>query len=164
VGGLPVTIALGLLGALLALSLPVGAVLIMLGIALSELGEGLPLWRAIGETSWNASTETVIVCVPMFILMGEILLRSGIADALYAAMVRWLSWVPGGIMHANIGAATLFAATSGSSAATAATIGTVAVPEMRRYRYDPRLFLGSIAAGGTLGILSRPSIWSFTEF
>ena len=61
-------------------------------------------------------------------------------------------------MHANIGAAALFAATSGSSAATAATIGTVAVPEMRRYRYDPRLFLGSIAAGGTLGILIPPSI------
>ncbi len=151
-------VALALLALLIAVSLPVGAVLVILGLILSEFYSGMPLWRAIGETSWNAATDTVIVCVPMFILMGELLLRSGIADGLYAAMIRWLAWVPGGIMHANVGAATLFAATSGSSAATAATIGTVALPEMRRYGYDPKLFLGSIAAGGTLGILIPPSI------
>ncbi len=151
-------VALSLLGFLIALSLPVGAVLVVLALILSQFYSAFPLWRAIGETSWNAATDTVIVCVPMFILMGELLLRSGIADGLYKAMVRWLSWVPGGIMHANVGAATLFAATSGSSAATAATIGTVALPEMKRYGYDPRLFLGSIAAGGTLGILIPPSI------
>jgi tripartite ATP-independent transporter DctM subunit len=151
-------VALSLLGLLIALSLPIGAVLVVLGLILSDFYSTFPLWRAIGETSWNAATDTVIVCVPMFILMGELLLRSGIADGLYTAMVRWLSWVPGGIMHANVGAATLFAATSGSSAATAATIGTVAMPEMKRYGYDSRLFLGSIAAGGTLGILIPPSI------
>lgn len=151
-------LALVLLLIFLAIGFPVAAVLGMLGFALSELQAGLPLWRALGETSWHASTNAVIVCVPMFILMGEILLRSGIASKLYQAMVQWLSWVPGGIMHANIGAASLFAATSGSSAATAATISTVAIPEMKRYGYGPRLFLGSIAAGGTLGILIPPSI------
>jgi len=150
--------AFALLAIFLAVGLPVAAVLAMLGVSLAHTFSGLPLWRAVGETSWRASTDTVIVCVPMFILMGEVLLRSGVAENLYTAMVRWLSWIPGGIMHANIGAATLFAATSGSSAATAATIGTVAVPQMRRYRYDPRLFLGSVAAGGTLGILIPPSI------
>src|SRR5690606_40923174 len=123
-------VALALLAVFLALGFPVAAVLAMLGLTLSELFAGAPLWRAMGETSWYASTDAVVVCVPMFILMGEILLRSGIAEALFSAMVRWLSWVPGGIMHANIGAASMFAATSGSSAATAATIGTVAIPEM----------------------------------
>ena len=153
-----IAIALGLLLFLLAVGLPVAAVLGMLGFILSDLYAGLPLWRALGETTWHASTNTVIVCVPMFILMGEILLRSEIATILYQAMVKWLSWIPGGIMHANIGAASMFAATSGSSAATAATIGTVAVPEMKRQNYGPPLFLGSIAAGGTLGILIPPSV------
>lgn len=150
--------SLFILLALLAIGLPVAAVLALLGYLLSELHAGLPLWKAMGETSWQASTNTVIVCVPMFILMGEVLLRSGIASSLYQATAKWLSWVPGGIMHANIAAASMFAATSGSSAATAATIGTVAVPEMKRNNYAPGLFLGSIAAGGTLGILIPPSI------
>lgn len=152
------SVAIALLALLIAMSLPIGAVLIILGLLLAELYSSFPLLRAMGETSWHAATDTVIVCVPMFILMGELLLKSGIASSLYTAMVRWLAWVPGGIMHANIGAATMFAATSGSSAATAATIGTVALPEMKRHGYDPRLFLGSIAAGGTLGILIPPSI------
>ena len=151
-------IALLILAFLLAIGIPVAVVLALLGLTLSELFSFMPLWRALGETTWHASTEAVIVCVPMFILMGELLLRSGIAAALFAAMVRWLSWIPGGIMHANVGAAAMFAATSGSSAATAATIATVAVPEIKRGGYDPRLFLGSIAAGGTLGILIPPSI------
>jgi tripartite ATP-independent transporter DctM subunit len=80
------------------------------------------------------------------------------ADRLYASMSQWLSWLPGGLMHANIGASMAFAATSGSSVATAATIGTVATPLIRRYGYGERLFLGSLAAGGTLGILIPPSI------
>jgi tripartite ATP-independent transporter DctM subunit len=73
-------------------------------------------------------------------------------------MSQWLSWLPGGLMHANIGASMGFAATSGSSVATAATIGTVATPLIEQYRYGERLFLGSVAAGGTLGILIPPSI------
>ena len=153
-----IAVALLILALLLAIGIPVAVVLALLGLTLSKLYSFMPLWRALGETTWHASTEAVIVCVPMFILMGELLLRSGIAQALFAAMVRWLSWIPGGIMHANVGAAAMFAATSGSSAATAATIATVAVPEIKRGGYDPRLFLGSIAAGGTLGILIPPSI------
>jgi len=72
--------------------------------------------------------------------------------------VEWVSWLPGGLMPANIGFCTMFAATSGSSVATAATIGTVAIPEIRKHRYSERLFLGSLAAGGTLGILIPPSV------
>jgi tripartite ATP-independent transporter DctM subunit len=77
---------------------------------------------------------------------------------MYGAMSKWMSWIPGGLMHSNIGACTLFAATSGSSVATAATVGTVALPLVERYGYNERLFLGTLAAGGTLGILIPPSI------
>ena len=77
---------------------------------------------------------------------------------MYEALANWLSWLPGGLMHSNIAACALFAATSGSSVATAATVGTVALPQARRYGYNERLFLGTLAAGGTLGILIPPSI------
>ncbi len=94
----------------------------------------------------------------MFVLLGEILLRSGIAERMYGAMAQWLSWLPGGLMHSNIGACTLFSAVCGSSVATAATIGTVAVGQIERHGYNAPFFLGTIAAGGTLGILIPPSI------
>lgn len=150
--------AVGLLVLLMAIGIPVAATLALLGLALSEIYSGAPLIRAIGETSWNAGADSIMVTIPLFIMMGEILLRSGIAERMYNAMTHWLSWIPGGLMHANIGASALFAATSGSSAATAATISTVSIPEMRKYRYNQPLFLGSLAAGGTLGILIPPSI------
>jgi tripartite ATP-independent transporter DctM subunit len=100
----------------------------------------------------------LLVAVPMFILLGEILLRSGLAERMYRAMMQWLSWLPGGLMHANVGACVAISATSGSSVATAATVSTVSVPLVRRYHYNERLFLGSLAAGGTLDILIPPSI------
>ena len=90
--------------------------------------------------------------------MGEILMRAGIAERMYEAMRQWLSWLPGGLMNANIGFCAVFSASSGSAVATAATIGTVAIPEMKRHGYNERLFLGTLAAGGTLDILIPPSI------
>ncbi|MEO1313545.1 MAG: TRAP transporter large permease, partial [Pseudomonadota bacterium] len=100
----------------------------------------------------------LLVAIPMFIMLGEILLRAGITERMYDSIVKWLGWLPGGLMHSNIGSSALFAATSGSSVATAATIGTVAVPQIERRGYNEPLFLGTIAAGGTLGILIPPSI------
>ncbi|MGA0582960.1 MAG: TRAP transporter large permease [Castellaniella sp.] len=150
--------ALILLLALLGLSIPVGAALGVLGLILDPLYSMLPLTQAMGEVSWSTSNEFLMVAIPLFILLGEILLRSGMAESMYGAMSLWLSWLPGGLMHANIGASALFAATSGSSVATAATVGTVAIPQIKRQGYNPSLFLGSIAAGGTLGILIPPSI------
>ncbi|MHA3904876.1 TRAP transporter large permease [Castellaniella sp. WN] len=150
--------ALVLLLALLGLSIPVGAALGVLGLILDPLYSMLPLTQAMGEVSWGTSNEFLMVAIPLFILLGEILLRSGMAESMYGAMSLWLSWLPGGLMHANIGASALFAATSGSSVATAATVGTVAIPQIRKQGYNPSLFLGSIAAGGTLGILIPPSI------
>jgi tripartite ATP-independent transporter DctM subunit len=108
--------------------------------------------------SWAVQSGILLVAVPMFILLGEILVRSGIAERMYRAVMQWISWLPGGLMHANVGASMAFAATAGSSVATAATVSTVAVPLVRQYHYSERLFLGSLAAGGTLGILIPPSI------
>lgn len=153
-----IAVTLILLLALLGISIPVAAALGVLGLVLEPLYSSLPLQRAMGEMAWNSSNEFLLVAIPLFILLGEILLRAGFAQRMYDAMSKWLSWLPGGLMHANIGASTIFAATSGSSVATAATVGTVALPQIKRFGYNEPLFLGSIAAGGTLGILIPPSI------
>lgn len=147
-----------LLCVLVLLSLPVASALGILAFSLSEFFAFFPLDKAIGEVSWTASTEFVLVAVPMFILMGELLLRSGMAEDMYRALDSWVGGVPGGLMHTNIAACAFFAATSGSSVATAATVGTVSLPNLKRYRYNEPLFLGTLAAGGTLGILIPPSI------
>ncbi|MDR2334719.1 MAG: TRAP transporter large permease [Burkholderiaceae bacterium] len=147
-----------LLLVLIGLSIPVGAALGVLGLTLDPLFSMLPLSRALGELSWSANNEFLLVAIPLFIMLGEVLLRAGFAEKMYGSMSLWLSWLPGGLMHANIGASTLFSATSGSSVATAATVGTVALPQIKRYGYNEPLFLGSLAAGGTLGILIPPSI------
>jgi C4-dicarboxylate transporter, DctM subunit len=139
-------------------SVPVAATLGVLSLSLDQLYMNGRLARAIGEFTWDKSKEYILVAIPMFILLGEIMLRAGIAKRMYEAVVEWLSWLPGGLMHANIGSCAIFAATSGSSVATAATVGTVAYPEIRKRGYHERLFLGSLAAGGTLGILIPPSI------
>lgn len=153
-----ITTAMILLLVLIGISIPVGAALGVLGLILDPIYSMLPLSRALGELSWSTSNEFLLVAIPLFVLLGEVLLRAGFAERMYGAMSLWLSWLPGGLMHANIGACTLFAATSGSSVATAATVGTVSIPQIKRYGYNEPLFLGSIAAGGTLGILIPPSI------
>ncbi len=150
--------ALILLVVLIGLSIPIAASLGVLGLLLDKAFGFLPLTRAAGEITWNATTDFLLIALPLFILLGEILLRAGFAERMYAALARWLTWLPGGLMHSNIAACAMFAATSGSSVATAATVGAVALPEIRRYGYNERLFLGTLAAGGTLGILIPPSI------
>lgn len=143
---------------LIALAVPVAAALGWLGLSLQYLESPMPLHRALGDMVWQTGIDFLLVAIPMFILLGEILLRAGIAERMYEGIVKWVGWLPGGLMHSNIGSCALFAATSGSSVATAATVGTVAVPQIERRGYNERLFLGTIAAGGTLGILIPPSI------
>jgi len=143
---------------LLALAVPVAASMGVLGLILDRAFSFLPLSKAAGEIAWSSSNEFLLVALPLFILLGELMLRSGVAERMYGALVKWLSWLPGGLMHSNIAACALFAATSGSSVATAATVGTVALPQARIHGYNERLFLGTLAAGGTLGILIPPSI------
>lgn len=150
--------ALTTLIVLILLSLPVAAVMGVLGLVLAELYSPMPLVRTLGDIAWSTSTNNLLVAIPMFVLLGEILLRTGVSSRMYMALSHWLGWLPGGLMHSNIGTSAMFAATSGSSVATAATVGTVALPEVSTYGYNERLFLGTLAAGGTLGILIPPSI------
>src|SRR5690606_20304226 len=151
------SVAFSLLG-LMALTIPVGIVLFLLGIGVGEFYSAFPLLRGLGQVVWSSSASSTLIAIPLFVLLGELLVRGGVAERTYAALDKWLSWLPGGLVHANIATATMFSATSGSSVATAATVATVAMPQAERLNYDPRLFSGAIAAGGTLGILIPPSI------
>src|SRR3546814_16601471 len=93
-------------------------------------------------------------------LLGGIMLRAGMAERMYGSIEKWLGWLPGGLMHANIGASAAFAATSGSSVATDATVSTVAIPHGERFRYSQPLFTGPLAARGKHGRAScRESVW-----
>jgi C4-dicarboxylate transporter DctM subunit len=148
----------GALLGLLALSLPVGVVLFLLGFGVDYFFTPFPLIRGLGERVWSSSDSGLLIAIPFFVLLGEFLVRAGIAERTYRALDAWFSWLPGGLIHANIGTATMFSATSGSSVATAATVATVAMPQAERLGYDQRLFAGAIAAGGTLGIMIPPSI------
>lgn len=153
-----IAVALVVLLLFLLFSIPVASTLATLGLSLGTLYSSFPLYRALGEISWTAGTDFLLLAIPLFVLLGEILLRAGIAERTYRALFLWLSWLPGGLLHANIATSAMFAATSGSSVATAATITTVALPQARKFGYAENLFCGSIAAGGTLGILIPPSI------
>jgi len=135
----------------------VGSGLFLIGFVSDRLSLGI-LPGMMGNIAWNTMNEFILLAIPLFILLGEILMRSGAADRMYKALAVWVDWLPGGLIHANIAACALFAATSGSSVATAATIGTVAQPTLLQLGYEQRMVLGSIAAGGTLGILIPPSI------
>ncbi len=135
-------------------ALALGAV----GVLVLYLSKGLIGLQALSSVIWNNSASYILIAVPMFLLMGEIILRSGVSGYFYRGVVVLLGWLPGGLLHANILSCAVFSAVSGSSVATAATVGTVAIPEMMKRKYPPRMTFGSLAAGGTLGILIPPSI------
>jgi C4-dicarboxylate transporter DctM subunit len=116
------------------------------------------LWNILGNRAWEGSTNFILIAIPLFILMGELVLRSGVAERMYNVLSRWLVFIPGGLIHSNIVSCAVFAACAGSSVATAATISRVALPSFRQRGYNERLVVGSLAAGGTLGILIPPSI------
>lgn len=136
---------------------------VYIGLALAIVGIiGFELISHMGQTTgavlFNSLYSFPLSAIPMFIFMGEIVLRSGLSGKLYGGVTRWTCILPGGLLHSNIASCAIFAAVSGSSPATAATIGTVAVPEQRKMGYNASLMAGSLAAGGTLGILIPPSI------
>lgn len=157
----PIALAALYLGMLFVLGFAgvhVATIMFMIALLSALLGLGSGAVLNLGNLAWATQNDFILVSVPMFILLGEILLRSGVSDRMYVALAAWTKFIPGGLLHTNIVACALFAATSGSSLATAATIGTVALPTFRRRRYSERWVLGSLAAGGTLGILIPPSI------
>ena len=152
--GVSLLILLAILGSSIAVAAGMG----LTGVVLQQLYSSMPMQRMLGELSWSTTSNFILTAIPFYIMFGEILLRSGIAERMYAALTQWLSWLPGGLMHSNIGSCALFGSVSGSSVATAATIGVVAMGEIDKNDYNEPLFLGTLAAGGTLGILIPPSI------
>src|SRR3954462_1808924 len=143
---------------LMLVGLPIGAVMLLVGLAGGMMAFGVAFLNSAASVAWGTMSENGLTAIPLFVLLGEFLLRSGMADRMYTVFAVWLGRLPGGLLHTNIGCCALFAATSGSSVATAATIGTVALPSLRRHGYPMREALGSLAAGGTLGILIPPSV------
>ena len=152
--GVSLIVLLFLLGSSIAVAAGMG----LAGLILNGIYSPMPMNRIVGELTWSTTSNFILTAIPFYIMFGEILLRSGTAERMYAALVQWLSWLPGGLMHSNIGSCALFGSVSGSSVATAATIGVVAMGEIDKHKYNEPLVLGTLAAGGTLGILIPPSI------
>ena len=143
---------------LMLVGMPIAAVMMGVGIVGGMLAFGEAFFVSTASIAWGTMSENGLTAIPLFVLLGELLLRSGMADRMYQAFAGWFGRLPGGLLHTNIGSCALFAATSGSSVATAATIGTVALPSLQKRGYSMRASLGSLAAGGTLGILIPPSV------
>jgi tripartite ATP-independent transporter DctM subunit len=143
---------------MMLIGIPIAVSMVVVGVVGGVLAYGMPFLNSMATVIWGVGNENLLTAIPLFVLLGELLLRSGIADRMYVALSAWLARLPGGLLHTNIGCCALFAATSGSSVATAATIGTVALPPLKARGYPMRDALGSLAAGGTLGILIPPSV------
>jgi len=141
-GGVWVAAALGLAGA----------------VGLTQLLSFDRMISVVGKMAWQQGTSFVLVALPLFILMGEMMLQAGMMQRIYNAASKLVAALPGGLLQTNIAASMVFAACTGSSLASAATIGSVGYPTLRQRGYNRPLALGSIAAGGTLGILIPPSI------
>ncbi len=143
---------------LMFIGLHVGIAMLATGVLGAMVYFGPPILLSFGTNLWAVMNDFLLTTIPLFVLLGEILLRAGITQNMYTSLSDWLSRLPGGLLHTNIGACAMFSAVSGSSVATAATIGTVALDEFKRRKYHEPLVLGSIAAGATLGILIPPSV------
>lgn len=153
-----ITLAFFVMVFMMIAGIPIAVSMALVGIVGGIAVYGMPFMNSIAPVLWGVQNENLLTSIPLFVLLGELLLRSGIADRMYLALSAWFGRLPGGLLHTNIGSCALFAATSGSSVATAATISTVALPSLMKRGYPIRPSLGTIAAGGTLGILIPPSV------
>ncbi|MCB8837765.1 TRAP transporter large permease [Aurantimonas sp. VKM B-3413] len=149
---------LAALFAFLALGTPIAFALGLVSMGALFTVYGVSFLETLGEQFFGYLSPFTLVSVPMFILMGAAVASSPAGKDLYVALDRWLNRVPGGLVLSNLGACSIFAALSGSSPATCAAIGKMGIPEMRQRGYPPEIAAGSIAAGGTLGILIPPSV------
>ena len=131
-------------------------------IAVSSIGmlifTSRPVGDAMATTIWGTSSSWTLTALPLFVWMGEILFRTKLSENLFKGLAPWMSRLPGGLIHVNVVGCALFAAISGSSAATVATVGKMSIPELRKRNYPDKLLLGSLAGSGTLGLLIPPSI------
>lgn len=149
---------LGLLILFLGSSLWVGISLLLVGIAGFTLFTSTPPLTVLSNILWNSTNSSTMMALPLFIFMGEILFRSKISENLFKGLSPWMNSLPGRLIHVNIAASALFAAVSGSSAATTATVGKITLPELKKRKYNTSLCLGTLAGAGTLGFLIPPSI------
>ena len=153
-----IILVMGLLIALIFSGLWVQMAVGVSAVVYIYLLQGINGLKALGLVSWGSAESFTLSAIPLFVLMAEILLGSGLSKRLYEGITPLLRKLPGGLLHTNIVGCGLFAAVSGGSAPTAAAMGTVALPELGRHGYNKKLAAGSLAAGGTLGILIPPSI------
>lgn len=151
-------VVFGVLFITLGAGIWVGFALFMVGFIGMTLFSSLPAANNMASSVWATVEKWEYVALPLFILMGEILYRSGISEKLFKALVPWLYRLPGGLLLMNILSCTLFAAVSGSSAATTATVGRITLSEFDKLGYDKRIAMGSLAGAGTLGFLIPPSL------
>jgi C4-dicarboxylate transporter DctM subunit len=152
------TVLLAALAALLASGLWIALTLLGVGWIAMVLFTSSPAGSLMATTVWGASTSWALTALPLFIWMGEILFRTRIAEDMFRGLAPWMAPLPGRLAHCNVFGCGIFAAISGSSAATAATIGRITIPELAKRGYDERLAIGSLAGAGTLGLLIPPSI------
>ncbi len=132
--------------------------LLIVGITGMAVFTDAPLGDVLATTVWGASNSWALAALPLFIWMGEILFRSRLSEDMFTGLTPWMNHLPGHLLHVNIFGCALFAAVSGSSAATAATIGKMAIPELARRNYPEQMILGTLAGSATLGLLIPPSI------
>ncbi len=149
---------LSLLFLFLASTVWVGISLFLVGVGIFTFFTLSPPMTILSNILWNNTHSSTMLSLPLFIFMGEILFRSKISENLFKGLSPWMSFLPGRLIHVNIVASSLFAAVSGSSAATTATVGKITLPELLRRKYDRSLSLGSLAGAGTLGFLIPPSM------
>ena len=154
------TVALAFIVATLLLlgGIQIGVAIGIGGLLTLLLNEGPASLKAVGFIVWGSLNNSTLSALPLFILMAELMLRSGVSDSFYDGMARLIRRIPGGLLQTNIVASALFSAVSGSSVATAAAIGSVAIPRQKADGYDHAMLTGSVCAGGTLGNLIPPSI------
>lgn len=143
---------------LLASGLWVAFALLTVGMAGIFFFSNAPLGNVMATTVWGASNSWALAALPLFIWMGEILFRSKLAEDMFTGLSPWLTKLPGKLLHVNIFGCAIFAAVSGSSAATAATIGKMSIPELKKRNYPEKISIGTLAGSATLGLLIPPSI------
>lgn len=143
---------------LLAIGLWVPFALMVVALVAMVLFTSVPAGEVFASSIWGGSTDWALAALPMFIWMGELLTRSKLSQNLFSGLAPLLTWLPGRLLHINVLGSGLFAAVSGSSAATCATVGKMALPELRRRGYDDQLAIGALAGSATLGFLIPPSI------
>ncbi len=148
----------GLLALFLGSGIWVGISLFLVGMAAFSIFTGSPTLKILSNILWNNTSGSTMMALPLFIFMGEILFRSKISENLFKGLSPWMNNFPGRLIHVNIAASALFAAVSGSSAATTATVGKITLPELLKRNYNMSLCLGSLAGAGTLGFLIPPSL------